>query len=344
MTQPRDQLGRPLHDLRISLTDQCNLRCTYCMPAEVFGPDHIFLKKSQMLTFEEIERLVRVFVQCGVSKIRLTGGEPLLRKDVPELVQRLQGVGGVEDLALTTNALLLPKYAVPLKAAGLDRVNVSLDAVDPAVFRELSGGRGTVSRVIRGIQSALGAGLGVKINMVVEKGINESEILPMAEAAREWGVTLRFIEFMDVGNVNHWDREKVYPARAILKQVQSRWELDPVVPAYRGEVARRYRYRDGAGEIGIISSVTQPFCQNCSRARLSADGHFFTCLFASTGVPLRPALRGEAPFGAPLEEADLLGWVRDIWNRREDRYSELRNELLKQETHSPKIEMSYIGG
>ncbi len=314
------------------------------MPAEVFGSDHTFLKRNQLLTFDELESLVRVFVRCGASKIRLTGGEPLLRKNVPELVARLKALDGVQDLALTTNAILLPKFALGLAKVGLDRVNVSLDALDRAVFQQMSGGRGEVETVAAGIEAALSAGLPVKVNMVVEKGVNETEILPMAQAAREWGVTLRFIEFMDVGNVNHWEAGKVFPAKAILETLQSRWKLKPVDPAYRGEVARRYRFQDGGGEIGIISSVTQPFCQDCSRARLSADGQLYTCLFASTGVPLRPALRGEPPFGSQLNEEELYGWIHDIWNRREDRYSELRNEILKQKIHAPKIEMSYIGG
>lgn len=344
MTLPQDTMRRPLHDLRISLTDRCNLRCTYCMPAEIFGPDYAFLPREHLLSFEEIERLARIFVSLGVTKLRLTGGEPLLRPGVVELVERLAAIPGVDDLALTTNAVLLPRHAEALRAAGLHRVNVSLDALTPEVFREMSGGRGRVDSVLEGIDAGVAAGLDVKINMVVERGVNASEVPPMAEAFKNRGLTLRFIEFMDVGNVNHWEMDKVYPARDILRDIRARWPVEPVEPDYPGEVAKRYRYADGSAEIGIISSVTQPFCRNCSRIRLSADGIAYTCLFASEGHALKPALRGEPPCAQPLDDGELRALIAGIWTRREDRYSEIRGELLARHQERRKVEMSYIGG
>ena len=333
---PLDRLARPIRDLRISLIDRCNLRCTYCMPSEVFGPDYAFLPQRELLSFDEIVLLIEAFAACGVSKIRLTGGEPLLRPGVAELIQRIKGIGGIEDVALTTNAIALPRHILALKAAGLDRVNVSLDAIDPEIFRRMSGGRGDVKRGLDGIDAAANEGLPVKINMVVERGVNEHEILPMAQTFRERGHTLRFIEFMDVGNHNDWNQERVYRAADILKDLRRSFELIPIDAAYMGEVAKRYRYSDGAGEVGFITSISKPFCGDCSRARISAEGKLFTCLFASIGYDFRKWLRdGEDP------EA-LTQRIVKIWSAREDRYSELRSERVSD--RSKKVEMSYIGG
>ena len=335
---PTDTLGRALHDLRISVTDRCNLRCTYCMPAAVFGPDYAFLKNEELLDFEEIARLARLFIRLGVRKLRLTGGEPLLRKDVARLVKLLDEIPGVEDIALTTNGLMLARQASQLKAAGLRRVTVSLDAMNDAVFKRINGRGTSVARVLIGIDAAAEAGLPVKVNMVVQKGANEQEILPLARYFRERGQTLRFIEFMDAGNYNHWSLERVYPAAKIVEDIAAEFPLEPLDPNYNGEVARRYRYAGTDVEIGIISSVTQPFCNACTRARLSADGKLYTCLFAHEGWDLREIMRA----GATDEE--LHETLIDIWRNRRDRYSELRNELLKKHLHSHKVEMSYIGG
>lgn len=337
-SKPVDTLGRPLRDLRISVTDRCNLRCTYCMPAEVFGPDYAFLKNEDLLSFDEIARLAGLFTLMGVRKFRLTGGEPLLRKDVYRLVKMLDKIPGIEDIALTTNGLMLHHQASQLKAAGLRRVTVSLDAMDDAVFKRINGRGKSVARVLIGIDAAVEAGLPVKVNMVVQKGTNEQEILPMARYFRERGQTLRFIEFMDVGNYNQWSLERVYPAAKIVEDIDADCPLQPLEPAYSGEVARRYRYAGTDIEIGIISSVTQPFCSACTRARLSADGKLYTCLFAQEGWDLREIIRA----GATDEE--LHETLIDIWRNRRDRYSELRNKLLKKHLHSHKVEMSYIGG
>jgi len=342
--KPKDLRGRPLHDLRISLIDQCNLRCNYCMPAEVFGKDYAFLKKESLLNFEEIEMLVRVFARLGVSKIRLTGGEPLLRKGIDSLIGKIRSVPGIEDIALTTNGILLPQLAGALVEAGLDRINVSLDALNPEVFQAMTGNRGKVRQVLRGIDAATRAGMRVKVNMVVEYGVNHSEIIPMARYFKKRGITLRFIEFMDVGNVNGWEMKKVYPAKRILEDLESLGDFSPVDPSYAGEVANRYRFADGSAEFGMISSVTKPFCRNCSRARLSADGKLYTCLFASSGYNLRSAMRGEPPEESPLEEPALLELVAGLWMERDDRYSEIRSELLHKHRHRQKVEMSYIGG
>lgn len=342
--KPTDRLGRPLHDLRISLIDQCNLRCTYCMPAEVFGKDYAFLKGEALLTFKEIEALVKVFAQLGVSKIRLTGGEPLLRKGIEQLIERIRQIEGIEDIALTTNAIFLPRLAGKLAEAGLNRINVSLDALDPAIFKAMNGRRGTVQQVLKGIEAARRAGLKVKANMVVEYGVNHTEVVPLARYFKEAGIPLRFIEFMDVGNVNGWEMKKVYPAKSILQDLQQLGKFEPMDEAYRGEVANRYRYLDGSAEFGIISSVTQPFCRDCSRARLSADGKLFTCLFAASGYDLRAALRGDPPEEGPLDEPALLDLIQGLWLDRTDRYSEIRSELLQKHRHPQKVEMSYIGG
>ena len=338
MTVPIDSLGRPLHDLRISVTDRCNLRCTYCMPAEIFGRDYVFLNKPELLTYEEIARLARIFSLCGVQKIRLTGGEPLIRKELDRLVKFLSSIPGIEDIALTTNGLLLDQAAGALRAAGLKRVTVSLDAIDDTIFKKMNGRGVEVKRVKQGIEAAARAGLPVKINMVVEKGVNEEQILPLARYAREKGHTLRFIEFMDVGNHNGWQMNAVYPAKQIIADLEREFRLEPVDPLYPGEVAKRYRYVGTDVEIGIIASVTHPFCRDCTRARITADGQLYTCLFADKGKDLRKALR------EGMSDDEILNLLKTIWNGRTDRYSELRANLSKNQEHPHKVEMSYIGG
>ena len=329
-----DRFGRPLRDLRISVTDRCNFRCVYCMPKEVFGRDYEFLARDQLLTFEEIERLARVFAAHGVRKIRLTGGEPLVRRDVEELVARLARIGGL-DLTLTTNASLLAAKAQALAEAGLSRVTVSLDSLDDATFKEMNDVDFPVSRVLEGIDAAAAAGLPVKVNMVVRRGLNEHSVLPMARYFRELGHPLRFIEYMDVGHTNGWRLDDVVPASELVAMIDEELPLEAVEPEYRGEVARRWRYRDGSGEIGVIASVTQPFCGDCTRARLSADGKLYTCLFAVRGHDFRAALRAGAT------DDELSERVAEIWGRRTDRYSEIRSENT---VDLPKVEMSYIGG
>jgi cyclic pyranopterin phosphate synthase len=329
-----DAFGRPLRDLRISVTDRCNFRCVYCMPSEVFGRDYRFLPRRELLTFEEIERAARVFADLGVRKLRLTGGEPLLRRDVEELVARLAGIGDL-DLTLTTNAALLALKARALADAGLTRVTVSLDSLEDEVFRAMNDVDFPVARVLAGIDAASEAGLPVKINVVVKRGLNEGSVVDIARRFRGTGHAVRFIEFMDVGASNGWCLDDVVPAAEIVAAIGAEFPLEPVDAAYRGEVAQRYRYRDGAGEIGVIASVTQPFCGDCTRARLSADGKLYTCLFAVRGHDLRAVLRS----GASDEELDAA--IRSVWERRSDRYSELRTA----ETSSlRKVEMSYIGG
>ena len=340
MSALRDQYARPLRDLRISVTDRCNFRCPYCMPAEVFGPDHVFLRHSQFMSLAELRRILQQFRRAGVEKMRITGGEPLLRPDVPELVRLLKQELGVPDVALTTNGWLLARAAPALRAAGLDRLNVSLDSLHPETFARMSGGGRNlkVARVLQGITAAATLGLPVKINMVVQRGVNDGDIPEMAAWARTHGFTLRFIEFMDVGNYNGWCRDLVVPAREIVARLAALWPLEPCSPAYRGEVAARYRYRDGRGEIGLISSVTEPFCRDCHRARLSADGKLYTCLFASTGWDLLGALRS----GASDEE--LFSYLNRVWRGRLDRYSDERAERLARHETRRKIEMRYIGG
>jgi cyclic pyranopterin phosphate synthase len=331
---PRDTFGRPLGDLRISVTDRCNFRCPYCMPREAFGPDHAFLPHRELLSFEEIERLARQFVRLGVGKIRLTGGEPLLRRGLPELVRRLAPLG--VDLALTTNASLLADQAVPLARAGLRRVTVSLDSLDDEVFRRMNDVRFPVERVLEGIAAAERAGLvPIKVNAVVRRGFNEDSVVPLASHFRGSGHVVRFIEYMDVGATNTWRLDEVVPAREIVAAISERWPLEPVEAGYRGEVARRWRYRDGAGEIGVIASVTAPFCGDCTRARLSADGRLYTCLFATAGTDLKRALRS----GAGDEE--LRATIERVWRGRADRYSELRAEGGRRDG---RVEMSFIGG
>jgi cyclic pyranopterin phosphate synthase len=333
---PRDTLGRPLHDLRISVTDRCNFRCVYCMPRAVFGPDHAFLPRSELLTFEELTRLVRLFVALGVRKVRLTGGEPLVRRELPILVRELAAIPGVEDLTLTTNGVLLPQHAAALKAAGLDRVTISLDADDDETFTRMNDARVPVASVLRGLDAAESAGLGpIKLNMVVKRGWNEHAILPMARRFRGTGRILRFIEYMDVGHSNGWRLDEVVTADEILATVSAEFPLEPMPPTKPGEVAERYRYLDGAGEVGVIASVSRPFCGTCDRARLSADGQLYTCLFATRGHDLRSVLRGGA------SDAAISATLRGIWKGRDDRYSELRT---LETVHLPKVEMSYIGG
>jgi cyclic pyranopterin phosphate synthase len=332
---PLDTLGRPLHDLRISVTDRCNFRCVYCMPKEVFGRDYEFLPREELLTFEEITRLATVLVELGVRKIRLTGGEPLLRRDLERLVEMLARLPEVE-LTLTTNGSLLAAKAQALRDAGLHRVTVSLDSMDDGVFRAMNDADFPVDRVLEGIQAAAEAGLApIKVNMVVKRGVNEDSLLPMARHFRGTGQIVRFIEYMDVGHTNGWRLDQVVPAAEVLRRIEAEFPLEPVDPGYRGEVAERYRYRDGAGEIGIIASVTQPFCRDCTRARLSADGKLFTCLFATEGHDLR------APLRAGADDSALRDRLAGIWTRRTDRYSEIRSAAT---VDLPKVEMFYIGG
>jgi GTP 3',8-cyclase len=334
-TNPLDTLGRPLHDLRISVTDRCNFRCVYCMPKEIFGKDFQFLPRAEILTFEEIERLVRIFVSLGVQKIRLTGGEPLVRRDLERLVEMLAKLGDL-DLTLTTNGSLLSQKARALAAAGLRRVTVSLDSLDDATFKRMNDADFPVAKVLAGIEAAHAAGLApIKINMVTKRGVNETSIVPMARYFKGTGMTLRFIEFMDVGSTNGWRLDDVIPAREIIAMIDREMPLEPVGAGYRGEVAARYRYKDGSGEIGVISSVTQPFCADCTRARLSADGALYTCLFATQGHDLRALLRNGS------SDDEITSAIAALWTERTDRYSDLRSE---QTAGLHKIEMSFIGG
>jgi cyclic pyranopterin phosphate synthase len=332
----RDTLGRPLRDLRISVTDRCNFRCTYCMPREVFGKDYVFLPKADLLTFEELERTVRVFAGLGVHKVRLTGGEPLLRRGIEDLVAAISAIEGIDDLALTTNGSLLAKKAADLADAGLSRVTVSLDSVDDTVFRAMSDVDFPVARVLEAIDVAAHAGLTpVKVNAVVQRGVNDHQITDMAEAFRGTGHIMRFIEYMDVGTSNGWRMDDVVPAREIVETINEVWPLEPVPGAQPSEVANRWRYLDGSGEIGVIASVTQPFCGDCTRLRLSSEGRLFTCLFATGGTDIRGALRNGA------SDADLEALLTRLWSERTDRYSEERSGIP---LDLPKVEMSYIGG
>jgi cyclic pyranopterin phosphate synthase len=332
----RDQLNRPLRDLRISVTDRCNFRCPYCMPAEIFGEKYRFLAKGKVLTFEEIARLTRIIIRLGAVKLRLTGGEPLVRQNLDVLITQLSALEGAHDLALTTNGVLLPGMAHRLKDAGLQRVTVSLDSLDPQVFRRMSGERAEVDEVLRGIEAAASAGLTpLKINAVVQRGVNEHTIVELARWCKDRGYILRFIEFMDVGNLNHWQMEQVVPAREIAARIDAALPLEPLPRSYASETALRYRYRDGGGEIGIVASVTMPFCRDCSRMRLSTDGHMYTCLFAQQGVDLKTPLR------AGMSDAELEALIRQTWMQRTDRYSEIRASLP---APVEKIEMFYIGG
>nr|XP_061800904.1 GTP 3',8-cyclase-like [Nerophis lumbriciformis] len=334
----RDALSRPMTDLRISVTDRCNFRCTFCMPAE---QKYDFLPKPQILTFEEIERLARVFAGLGVRKLRLTGGEPLLRSQVERLIERLARLDGFDDLALTTNGWLLADKAEALAAAGLDRVTVSFHSLDPEVFGRLNGLGLDLDRVLGGLRAAVRAGLGpVKLNVVAVRGTNDHEIVELARFARQGGYVVRFIEYMDVGTVNQWDPEAVISARQIVEEIDAVWPLEAIGREHPGEVATRYRYRDGGGEIGVIPSVTQPFCGDCSRVRLSAEGKLYTCLFAAVGHDLKTLLR------SPASDAALAEHIGEIWRRRTDRYSEERTAALKAGRFVPaeKVEMFRIGG
>ena len=331
----RDTLGRQIRDLRISVTDRCNFRCIYCMPKEVFGPDYAFLARSQLLSFEEISRLARVFRSHGVAKVRLTGGEPLLRKDLERLVAMLAEIPGL-DLTLTTNGSILAKKASALKAAGLKRITVSLDSLDDSVFRAMNDVDFPVSKVLEGIDAAADAGLGpVKINMVVKRGVNEDSILPMARYFRGSGHIVRFIEFMDVGATNGWRMDAVMPSAEVIRRIDAQMPLEPIDPNYPGEVAERWRFCDGSGEIGVISSVTQAFCRECTRVRLSTDGLLYTCLFATEGYHLRALMRAGA------SDAELAAAIGALWSVRADRYSEIRTADT---AALRKVEMSYIGG
>ncbi len=330
-----DTLNRPLRDLRISVTDRCNFRCVYCMPKEIFGPDYQFLPRAEILTFEEITRLARIFVGLGARKIRLTGGEPLVRRDLHLLISMLSAIPDI-DLTLTTNGSLLARQARALKDAGLKRVTVSLDSLDNEIFKALNDVDFPVEKVLQGMDTAAETGLWpIKVNMVVKRGVNESSILPMARFFREKGYILRFIEYMDVGHTNGWQMNEVVPAAEIIKMIHAEMPLEPLEPSYRGEVANRWRYKDGSGEIGVVASVTQPFCRDCNRARLSAEGALYTCLFAVKGNDLRALLRGGA------SDDEISQTIARVWNHRGDRYSELRSENT---TSLPKVEMSHIGG
>jgi len=331
-----DTLARPLKDLRISVLDRCNLRCTYCMPEESLHARGVFLRPQYLLSDGEIELLVRVFAGLGVHKVRLTGGEPLLRPGFVELVNRISSVEGITDLALTTNAVLLPRHAVALKEAGLGRITVSLDSLDETVFRQMAGERGSVKEVLDGMEAAEQAGFtNMKINTVVQRNINDHTVVDLVGHFRNSGHTVRLIEFMDVGNVNHWNRELVVPSADLLKTIHDRWPLRPVDSQPAGETARRYAFTDGAGEVGFISSITEPFCGDCSRARITAEGLFYSCLFSARGTVLRDKIR------EGMGEDELTGVIRELWTKRADRYSELRNELPRSQPH---VEMYRMGG
>ncbi len=331
-----DKLGRPIRDLRISVTDRCNFRCSYCMPKEIFGDDYVFLPKKELLSFEEIERFSRLFASLGVKKLRLTGGEPLMRRDLPELVSKLMGIDGIEDIGLTTNGVLLKQYAQPLYEAGLRRLNMSLDALDSEIFGKLNGRGIKPDLILSNIDYAQQIGFEIKVNMVVQKGVNEGEILPMAAYFKERGITLRFIEFMDVGNDNGWSFEKVVTKKEIYDRLSAVHDLEPAEQNYYGEVAKRYRYVDNGAQVGFITSVSESFCSTCTRARLSSDGKLYTCLFASEGFDLRELIR------SGLSDAELFDAITDVWQRREDRYSDERTEQTAK--NRKKIGMSYIGG
>ncbi len=331
-----DTLQRPLHDLRISVTDRCNFRCTYCMPKEVFGRDYEFLRREQLLSYEEITRLARVFVNLGVEKIRITGGEPLLRHELPRLIERLARLEGLRDLTLTTNGALLPEFAERLKEAGLSRITVSLDSLDDDVFQAMNDVGATVQQVLDGLEAAARAGMRpIKINAVVKRGLNDHTIVDLARHFHGTGMIVRFLEYMDVGTTNGWRLDHVLPAAEILERINAELPLEPLEPNYPGEVARRWRYRDGGGEIGVVASISRPFCAECTRARLSADGRLYTCLFASEGFDLRALVRRRA------SDDELTAAIASLWHRREDRYSQIRSANT---SDLPKIEMSYIGG
>ena len=332
----RDTLDRPLRDLRVSVTDRCNFRCVYCMPKEVFGPSYQFLDRADILSYEEIVRLARLFIAHGVEKIRVTGGEPLVRRDLPLLVEQLAALDGLRDLTLTTNGTLLPAQAGPLRDAGLKRITVSLDSLDDATFRVMTDVEVGVDVVLAGIDAARDAGLWpIKVNAVVKRGLNDHTIVDLARHFHGTGIIVRYIEYMDVGTTNGWVLDHVVPATEIVERIDAELPLEPLDPNYRGEVARRYRYRDGGGEIGVITSITQPFCSDCTRARLSPEGELYTCLFGATGFDLRALLRGGAG------DDELGDAIARVWRIREDRYSDLRTEATDE---LERVEMSHIGG
>jgi cyclic pyranopterin phosphate synthase len=341
----RDTLSRPLHDLRISVTDRCNFRCTYCMPAELFGDSYRFLPRPDILSFEEIERLTRILVDLGVRKVRITGGEPLLRHDLSDLIERIAAIDAVEDIALTTNATLLKRMAGTLHRAGLDRMTVSLDSLDPDVFHQMNGEKLSVERVLEGIETAVQVGFTpIKINCVVQKGVNDHTLVDLARHFKGTGHIVRFIEFMDVGTRNGWNPDQVLPAEALVAMIDAELPLEPVDPNYSGEVAKRWRYKDGSGEIGLITSVTNPFCGGCTRLRLTTDGSLVTCLFASGGTDLRTPLRSGA------SDDGLRDIISDIWTRRTDRYSDERTKIMREsgegdtQSGTGRVEMYQIGG
>jgi cyclic pyranopterin phosphate synthase len=338
LESPQDKLGRRLTDLRISVVDRCNFRCPYCMPEDQYPEHHRFLNKQERLSFEEITRLAGLFAQLGVRKLRLTGGEPLLRRELPLLVTWLAAIPGIEDIALTTNGVLLPRFAGALREAGLQRLTVSLDSLDPDTFRHMSGGKGEVEEVFAGIAAAQAAGFErIKLNCVVLRGVNDAGVLDLVARFRGTGHIVRFIEYMDVGTLNHWEAGNVVPSAELLQRIGARWPLRALQPNYHGEVAERYAFDDGAGEVGFISSVSVPFCGDCSRARLAADGKLYTCLFARDGFDLRQPLRDGA------SDADLTGLIADHWSQRTDRYSERRFEL-RAKGQRERVEMFTIGG
>ncbi len=337
--QPLDRLGRPLRDLRISVMDRCNFRCRYCMPKDAYHDGYRFLESQKRLSFPEIVRVSRLFASLGVRKLRLTGGEPLLRANLGDLIGDLSSINGIEDIALTTNGVLLSQHAADLYANGLRRVTVSLDSLDAQTFERMNGGFGALEEVMAGIEAAITAGLTpVKINTVVIRGVNDHNVLDLLERFRAQPVIVRFVEFMDVGNRNAWRPEMVVPSHELVARVNARWPIRPLSENYHGEVARRWAFADGAGEIGFVSSVSQPFCSGCNRARLSSEGRLYTCLFATEGLDLRAALRGG------IDDTELLRMIRDAWTGRADRYSELRGRLRSNEPEHRKIEMYYIGG
>ncbi len=334
---PVDQFNRPLRDLRISVTDRCNFRCTYCMPAEIFGERYEFLPKEKLLSFEEIHRIAKVSVQMGVKKIRITGGEPLVRQDIPDLIQMLAGIDEIDDIAMTTNAYLLEKFAQDLKNAGLNRVTVSLDSLDDDVFQKMNGRGFDTSKVKNGILEAKKVGLSpIKINVVVQKNVNDHTIIDLIEWCRENNLIPRFIEYMDVGNLNQWNLNEVISSKQLIEKINDVFPAEAIESAYRGEVAKKYRFLDGKGQFGVISSVSQPFCGDCTRLRLSPEGEIFTCLFAQKGLDLRSSLRSGA------SDEDLINIIQNRWKARDDNYSEQRSSLTDKNVR--KVEMYHIGG
>ena len=338
ITPIQDALGRPLKDLRISVMDRCNFRCSYCMPEEKYHPNFKFLSSEERLPFEDIIRITKIFADLGINKIRITGGEPLLRVNLTDLIGDLSRINGIDDIALTTNGVLLTKYASELKAAGLNRVTISLDTLDKEEFRILTGRRGSLGRVLAGIKEAQIVGFeNIKVNAVIKRGSNDQHIQQMVEYFRDTPIILRFIEYMDVGNINHWKISDTVPSEELLKTINSIWPVEAIDQNYHGEVASRYRFKDGSGEIGFISSVTKPFCRSCTRARLSSDGKLYNCLFATSGQDVKSWLR------TGLTDQEIQEKIYEIWSRREDRYSELRT-LNQTYLGKKKVEMYYIGG